>query len=284
MRVFLLLFLFVAGKSIACMCAPQNIEQRYESSANVFTAVITSAKFNADGSIESRFEITERFKGDVPFNSLTTKDSGTTCHLSISVGPERLFFLEDDGEFGACSGSRVIVPGVPAPWLELLRAYKRGETPDLSSPWIYREYEGHCSLHTDFLSTRDAVSSSVTLQHGYAEPETAERGDHTVSEVAYSSVVFMLPARDEPEGAQLTVKTAHRDFIAKWAEKVLPGRSRGGFQLTGEDVIAFANELIKSSEVTLEGSLVRYSSLGGTMIRTTNAGTAISDFVGCVNQ
>lgn len=284
MRVVLLILLFYAGEAIACSCAGSDLQGQYESSPNVFTAVVTGAKFDEDGNIEADFEVTEIFKGDIPFDKLRTTRSGTTCDTSITVGPEYIFFMGDEGRFGMCSGNKTIVPGRATPWLDLLRAYKADAIPDLSSPWDHREYDGTCTLRTDFRSTADSVMSHLSMEYRYAVPENPVRTIEHMNEAGYSSAVFMLPTYKEPADSQVTIKTPNREFVAKWSEDALPGRGRGAFQLTGEDVRAFARELTLTTEVQIEGSLVRYPSLDGTVIRTANAGKAILDFVSCTSQ
>lgn len=276
--------MLLACDALACSCAGSDLQRQYQSSSNVFTAVVTGARFDEDGNIEADFEVTEVFKGDIPFDRLRTTRSGTTCDTSIAVGPEYVFFMGDEGRFGMCSGNKAIVPGRPTPWLDLLRAYKAGEIPDLSSPWKYRHYDGSCSLKTDFRSTEDAIMSYLNLEYRHAAPANPVWTIERLNEVGYSSAVFMLPTRKEPTDATLNLKTHDREFIATWSDDALPGRSSGAFQLSGDDVLAFAQELFRSEVVQVEGSLERYPSLEDTVIRTTNAGSAISDFVNCAMQ
>ena len=126
--------------------------------------------------------------------------------------------------------------------------------------------------------------SYLSMEYRYATPEKPVWTIERLNKAGYSSAVFMLPTREEPADAQLILKTPEREFSAKWSEDALPGRRRGAFQLTGNDVTAFAEELLQTSEVQVEGSLSRYPSLEGTVIRTTNAGEAIADFVACASQ
>ena len=268
----------------ACSCAGADLQGSYESSPNVFTAVVTGARFDDDGNIEADFEVTETFKGNVPFDKLRTTRSGTSCDTSITVGPEYLFFMGDEGRFGGCSVRPTIEPSKPTPWLDILQAYKAGETPDLSSPWDYFGHDGTCSLRTDFRTTADALRGYLNMEYRYAVPENPVWTIESLNKAGYSNAVFMMPTREEPENAQLTLKTANREFVAKWSVDALPGRGRGAFQLTGEDVRSFAKELLLASEVQVEGSLARYPSLDGTVIRTTNARSAISDFVNCSSK
>jgi len=164
MRFLSLILVLLACDALACSCMGSDLQGQYESSPNVFTAVVTGARFDDDGNIEADFEVTEVFKGNVPFEKLRTTRSGSSCDTSIMVGPEYLFFMGDEGRFGMCSGNKTIVPGRPTPWLDLLREYKAGQTPNLSSPWDFRHYDGSCSLRTDFRSTEDSIMSYLSLE------------------------------------------------------------------------------------------------------------------------
>ncbi len=284
MRFLSLILVLLASDVLACSCMGSDLEGQYESSPNVFTAVVTGARFDEDGNIEANFEVAEVFKGNIPFDKLRTTRSGSSCDTSITVGPEYLFFMGDEGRFGMCAGNKTIVPGRPTPWLDLLRVYKAGGTPDLSSPWEFRHYDGSCSLKTDFRSTEDSIMSYLTLEYRYAVPENPFWTIEHMNEVGYARAVFMLPTSKEPSGAMLTLTTNDREFGATWSDDALPGRGRGAFQLSGDDVRAFAQELLHSQSVQVAGSLERYQSLDGTIIRTTNAASAIADFVECANR
>lgn len=283
MRFIPLILVLLAGDALACTCAGSDLQGEYESSPNVFTAVVTGAKFDDDGNIEAGFEVTEAFKGGIAFDKLRSMRGGTSCGTSISVGTEYLFFLGDDGQIRECSGNKTIVPGRPTPWLDLLRAYQDEETPDLSSPWEFLRFDGRCSLSTDFRSTKDAVMSYLNMEYRYAAPASPVWTAGRLNEARYSSAVFMLPTRREPGDATLILKVRDREFVATWSDDALPGRSRGAFQLSGENVRAFAKALLYSDKVQVKGSLEQYPSLNGTVIRTTNAGSAIVEFVDCAN-
>ena len=94
-----------------------------------------------------------------------------------------------------------------------------------------------------------------------------------------------LPADDEPEGSSIEIETQNREFIASWFHRangshLLPY----GFQLIADEVVEFAEELLNSSSAVLKGSLSRFGPIDGTEIRTTNAGTSISEFISCVKR
>ena len=276
--------LFAAGNALACSCAESNLEWHFESSPHVFTAVVTGARFDSAGDIEADYEVTEVFKGDPPFDKLRTTRGGTSCDTSITVGPEYLFFMGEEGRFGMCSGNRTIVPGRPDPWVGLLRAYKAGETPDLSSPWQYGQHDGSCRLATDFRTLPEGLTSYLELEFRYRAPADPVWTIPELNQPGYSRATFMLPTSREPAGSEIVIEVRDRRFVATWTEQARPMRSRGAFQLRGEAVREFARALKDANEVQLEGSLRYYPTIDGTRIRTTNAGTAIDQFVDCTSR
>jgi len=276
---------FVAwSPSFACSCAYFTLDYEYESSTNVFTAVVTSAKIDKKGNVVAGFEVTEVFKGDIPFEKLETHATGP-CATLTTVGLEYLFFLGDSGGFSMCTAPITLRPDRNEPWLELLKAYKSGETPNLSSPWHYNEYDGACYLVTDFLVTEKHFKSKILIVYRYAEPV---KETYTVPELTrpgFAYVELEMPTADEPEGSSIEIETQNREFIAFWFHRNdAPYISRNGFRLIADEVIAFAEELLTSSSAVLKGSLSRYGPIDGTEIQTTNAGTEIAEFVSCAKR
>ena len=74
--------LLLTENATACSCASVNLEQRYALSSNVFTAVIVGVEFvECTGpyarvsnctNFEAKFEVTRKFKGDVPFDNVSS--------------------------------------------------------------------------------------------------------------------------------------------------------------------------------------------------------------------
>ncbi|MEM7432943.1 MAG: hypothetical protein AAF351_13555 [Pseudomonadota bacterium] len=289
MRYFAIFLAFFAVDAVACSCAPTDLEWRYENSSNVFIAVVTAARYE-DRRIEAEFEVTEVFKGDVPFSVLHTTLTGSSCDTTISVGPEYLFFLGDEGLFSACSGHQRLVPGQPNSWLDLLRRYKAGQTPDLSSPWGFRSHDGYCSLRTTFRAARGAILSNLSLEYRFAVPDYDGWEIEEMARVGYARVVADLPTRDESHDATIQLSTNDKTFTAGWSENAMPFRRRSAFTLNGADVHSFAEALLESDSVRVDGTINGYGrpeiqgELTDTHIRTTNAGDSIERFVQCMQQ
>lgn len=267
---------------MACTCGGTNLEGYFGSRPYVFTAIVTSARIDPDGSIVADFAVIENFKGDIPFKQLTSSQDG--CSIPTWVGAEYLFFLRNDGDFGSCTGSMILEPGVGHPWVGILEAYKAGNTPDLSSPWSMYEGDGSCILDTNFLITDLHRVSSLVIRYRYARAETPYPDAPELNRPGYALVILQLPARDETPGASIVMKTASQKFQALWRK----GRGRplhgGAFILENNDAIAFAAALPGTSAVTLQGATGEHAAINGTAIRTTHAGTAITDFNACVER
>lgn len=131
--------------SFACSCYPSNLEQNFERSPFVFTAVIVSVEFveclNKPSKLEctdyeAGFDVTKVFKGNIPFTVIKSHVGGATCGMSLTVGQEYLFFTDDSGSVSLCSGNINITRSNEhkLQQLKLIEDYTSGKTPDLSSP------------------------------------------------------------------------------------------------------------------------------------------------------
>lgn len=293
-RVILILSLLASYPSptLACSCRGSNLESYYDSSPNVFTAVITSSEYVGEGIVAAGFETTELFKGDIPFTQFRTYAWGSICGIPLPVGHEFLFFSGDSGRVGLCSGIRPVQRGNPPvtdPWIDLLRAYKNGDTMDLSSPWVGRYYDDVCALRTDFLSSEHRIPSSLNLTYRHSTYKSVRvansnrpRDERNVQGFAVLELIFGYGR--EPDGSFVTLETQNRDFVAKFTSSNGQSLYRDAFQLFGDDALAFAADLATTPSVILKGNLENIGSIDGDEIRTTNAGDAIEDFLDCVRR
>ena len=123
MALWVVIGVFVSVEDVkACFCAPTTIEQRFEYSDYVFTAIIIDA--NLDGL--SKTEIREKTVNDlggfgihveIKFDTLidykgssseleylyTAKNSGM-CGLSLEIGSTQTFFVGRGKIVGSCGG------------------------------------------------------------------------------------------------------------------------------------------------------------------------------------
>lgn len=274
-----LITVLATSETLACSCAELDLEQQFESSPNVFTAVVTAAKFDSEGHIEADFEVTEVFKGTIPFDKLRTRREGTTCDTSIAVGPEYLFFLGDKGMFGLCSGHKGVNPLQPSPQLQLLRAYASGQTTDLSSPWWYEDTDGVCGVGTNFTVAQGRGQGFLQARYRYGESKSAPGPDETQMQVGVSRVVFIVAPYKKTTREPIQVETRQRKFTATWTEFPIP-EPLNVYDLENSQVGAFVRELTLSDAATMNGD----PAIDGTLIRTTNAGDAIERFLMCLDH
>ena len=271
----------------ACSCVDWSLDVFYESSSNVFTAVITSSELNGEGDVVADFEVTEVFKGDMPFSELTMGSPNSICSMSLAVGSEFLFALTDSGWVGPCDGTRPAKRGDPpktAPWIKILRAYKARETTDLSSPWFSEDIDGVCMLSTEFLVSEKRILGSLSLYYRYAAPKYRTYTAEELNQPGLARMELFLSGYQQPEGSFVKLRTHDNEFVARYIPKKGEMYYRAAFNLFDKDVHAFSEELLNTSRVVLSGSLEGIGSIDGAEIRTTNAGSTISDFVACVKQ
>ena len=81
--------------ALACSCAPVLLAQRFESSENVFSAIITGATASrvpgrSTTQLQTAFLVTEQFKGRMGFEHLASHADGGSCGISLQVGVEYL--------------------------------------------------------------------------------------------------------------------------------------------------------------------------------------------------
>ena len=137
----------------ACSCTGLSFAKRYELSANVFTAVITSERTEriSDHStlVRHAFTVSRAFKGQQSFSALVTERSDiVSCGTPLRVGAEYLFFMRDSGQVGVCPGQ---LPKESAgPEIAALEAFATDRRSELVEPWHFRSYDEGCSLHTLF--------------------------------------------------------------------------------------------------------------------------------------
>lgn len=134
----------------ACFCMAGSLEHRFETSDNVFTAIVTTRYVEpADERtpIRSLFRVTESFKGGTPFTALVSHSNEGTCGIDLLEGVEYLFFAPDSGEVSLCSG--ISTADRARIEIERLRSYVAGEVPNISVFWNFsRPAARECSLTT----------------------------------------------------------------------------------------------------------------------------------------
>jgi hypothetical protein len=153
---------FVPKDVFACSCIGSSFAKRYESSANVFTAVVTDERTEriSDHStlVRHAFTVTRAFKGQQAFNDLVSERHDiVSCGTPLKVGVEYLFFMQDSAQVGVCPGPLPKQSAVAE--IAALEAFATGRRLELMEPWHFRSYDEGCSLHTLFEASEEHVGS-----------------------------------------------------------------------------------------------------------------------------
>lgn len=270
----LLVAALTPGEARACSCAPAPLTQRFATADNVFTARVSGSHKDGPFFVNYDFEVTEVFKGKVPFGHLRTHPNGSICGTTLQVMKEYLFFAGDDGAIGLCSGQGLVDADPPygrKQWLDLLRAHKQDETASLLEPWDVKTGNGQCRL--------DGIVESVSLQRrfaarfSYRQDASAERGD-AILEIGW-------PARFESGARSVRIQTHEHRYTATWRETG-PGKL-GHYALEGPKVARLLRELIEGPAATVRGKLAELGTVDAQLDAANSAGS-IRRFLGCMDE
>ncbi len=230
----------------ACSCARRSLATLYESSPHVFTALITGGEVRASPErrgeqVLMQFRLLDSFKGDPPFETLTTGGSGGLCGRSLQIGIAYLVFAPDSGRIGTCSGILALTGDNSAPGrtaVAVLEAHRRGDHP-LVDPWYDAHFEDRCLLRTHIDLPAYGHPATLALEHG-----PAARDDPTPRTVLW----FGLAHRGEDQATYpMSLKVGASEWLAVWV-----GRTRGRparYELVGEPALALV-EALQSPAVT----------------------------------
>lgn len=245
---FLLLFGIglVPAAAIACSCAGGSLEGNYTRSENVFSAVITGGRATKERvgnspQLQTTFEVTETFKGTIPFDYFSSHADGNSCGISLQVGVEYLIFAPDTGKIGLCSG---IVPisetsqqkeAIGPKYVAALRAFKSGENDSLAEPWQFIEYQDVCTLSGSFPYGERRWPARINVTYRTSPPENAVRDpDAPHFQAGFAEFSVWVPAREDLSGFPLSLRVNEDEFIARW--EVGPYK-RGRYLVHQDDVI-----------------------------------------------
>jgi hypothetical protein len=267
----------------ACSCGSPSLGGRYARTDNVFVAMVTGGALDIGSNHATTsftFEVTELFKGRIPFDRLTS--TRTSCATSLDVGYEYLFFVQDDGSIGLCSGIEVVSPPEQADqhgleYLQALRSLKAGDASALVEPWTFSDREGVCSLYTRFVAESREGFLRITFR--YAAPQVPD--DHPSAAYlvpGFSEVSVMVWIPEEVRPPALTVQLGDRAFTASWGEDE---HSSGYFALRGQDVVMLTRMLDDAENVRIANVNVGASPLVGT-VPTLKLGTGAQDMLRCM--
>lgn len=132
-----------------------------------------TASTTADDGEEIRswaFEVVELYKGQPKTQVLWSKGSTSTCGAYLDAGNYYVVSPGDDGSVSNCSVSGGVSAPADSPEIQILRAHKDGEIPELTEPWYFWEDSRSCALSHKFASGR----GHLKFFFRYREPESMD--------------------------------------------------------------------------------------------------------------
>lgn len=289
-RQLMLIWLLLAtsSTSLACSCAGLPLDKRYELSENIFIATITEGQVNSDYRVFVGFIVNERFKGDIPFDTLRTHLGGASCGTSFRVGVKYLIFAPDSGEVGLCSGLAAIDTDTNSRVnrnVTALREFVTGDSPTLTVRSNSPLEEQQCVLANQFnVENRSELAFIVFFY--WTRPESPAGPDARIdgtSSVSAAVSIIILP-NEELSDSQIVLETASRTYTANWRE--LEEQDGGGdshFELLGKEALHLIREIPTLDNLVVRGVNQSTESLR-TLVRQKSMANGNEEFFGCMDE
>lgn len=275
---------FMPDSAFACSCAAGSLEGKYEGSDNVFTAVVTGGEATGERvgnspKLKTFFDVTETFKGTIPFEHFSSHADGNSCGISLQVGVEYLVFAPDTGKIGLCSGIAA-VSGVPEQgeaigqkYVAALRAFKSGHNDSLAEPWHFIAHQGLCRLSGRFPYGERKWPGSISVTYWSRMPDAVvPNPDRPHLKPGFTEMSIWVPGRDDLTDYPLTLSVNDRSYTAQWDEDE---HSRARYLVDGEDVPGLIAELADASELLLKSAHPEYGDVEATASML-NAGNSVA--------
>jgi len=278
------------GPAFACSCKTPTLESRYAASENVFTALMTGGEVTDERvgnspKLSMYFEVTEIFKGTVPFEHFSGHAGGGTCGISLQIGIEYLFFAPDTGEVGLCSGilpvsgvaDRAALAG--SRYLDALRDFKSGKNDDLAEPWQFFERDGICTLSSRFPYGDRGSPAGLRVMYGTRMPDSVvSDADEAQARTAFSEMTVSVPGRYDLKGYPLTLEVGDRQYTARWQEVQY---SAARYFVDANEVTDLVTKLIDATELRMASAHPTYGDVSAAA-STVNAGDSIARMAACM--
>ncbi len=277
---------------LACSCARPPLEARYERSENVFTALITGGRATSEGvdrspRLKTYFEVTETFKGSIPFNHFSSHADSNSCGISLQVGVEYLVFAPDTGKIGLCSGiiavsgdsGQAVTEG--SGFVDALRAFKTGAHKILAEPWQFVEQAGICKLSGRFSYRDGGYPASVHVTYWTRLPDNVvPNPDEPDRKAGFTQMTVWVPGRDDLTDYPLSLKVGDQDYIAWWQEVEYRGAR---YFVDSDDVPDLIAALVNAEEIRMKSAHPRYGDVD-TAASLLNAGDSVSRMHQCMSS
>lgn len=296
LRVFLVAVLLCAGLgpqiATACSCASPTLENRYEGSENVFTALIIGGEVTNDRvlsspGIRAHFEVTETFKGSVPFEYLSSHVGGASCGISLRVGVEYLVFAPNTGKIGLCSGI-VAVSGeseqavaAGSRYVDALRAFTSGDHDTLAEPWQFVEHEGICYLSSSFPYGETGFPAGINVTYWTRMPDNvAPSPDKPHLKAGFTEMTIWVPERNDLTDYPMSLRVGDQEYIAEWQEVEY---SAARYFIDSDDVPGLIAGLVDATELRMKSAHPKYGDVDA-VASMINAGDSAAKMHQCMSD
>ena len=278
------------GLALACSCASQSLENKYEGSENVFTALITGGEATSERvgnspKLKTHFEVSETFKGTIPFEHFSSHADGNSCGISLQVGVEYLVFAPDSGKIGLCSGI-VAVSGeseqaaaAGSKYVDALRAFKSGENDSLAEPWQFFEQQGICMLSGRFPYGDMRWPASIRVTYWTRVPDAVvPNPDKPHLKAGFTEMSISVPGRDDLTDYPLMLTVGDQNYTAQWTEVEY---SRARYFVDSDDVSNLIAGLVDASELRMKSAHPKYGDVDATA-SLVNSGDSVARMRECI--
>ena len=281
---------FAPQLALACSCGGGSLEDKYERSENVFTAVITGGEATDERvgnspKLKTYFEATETFKGTIPFEHFSSHAGGSSCGISLQVGVEYLIYAPDTGKIGLCSGIVAVsgvseqVAAVGSKYVDALRAFKSGEHESLAEPWQFFEQQGICGLSGSFPYGEMRWPARISVTYWTRVPDAVvPNPDKPHLKAGFTDMSIWVPGRDDLTDYPLTLSVGDQNYTAQWNEVQY---SSARYFVNSDDVPSLIADLVDASELRIKSAHPKYGELDA-QASLVNAGDSITRMLSCV--
>jgi hypothetical protein len=276
----------------ACSCASPSLEDKFESSENVFTALITGGEATNERvgnspKLRTFFDVTETFKGTVPFEHFSSHSDGNSCGISLQVGVEYLIYAPDTGKIGLCSGI-VVVSGeseqaaaAGSKYVDALRAFKSGQNESLAEPWQFFEQQGICMLSARFPYGEMKWPASIRVTYWTRVPDAVvPNPDKPHLKAGFTEMTVAVPGRDDLTDYPLMLSVGDQEYTAKWKEVEY---SRARYFVDSDDVPSLIADLADANKLRMKSAHPKYGGID-TEASLVNAGDSVSKMRNCISS
>ncbi len=251
----------LSGDAKACSCAQPGLESKFASSDNVFTAIITGGEVidqyeRGRSPLKTLFNVTERFKGHVPFKHFRSHADSNTCGISLQVGVEYLIFAPNSGKIGLCSGIMEVSDrkkpdgkkGIR--YVSALRAFIARENDSLAEPWFFAEHDGSCQLTGSFPYPELHGNGLVSIYYRYELPVSATPDlDNPYLQSGFTQMLIYVPRSIDLTSFPMKVRLNGATYAAVGREDDGPYR-RASYVVNSEDVHSIVADLVNAKEIS----------------------------------